>query len=830
MQPSSEPDAPPGAHGEILDGRDSLRLVRIRLALTLVAVAVIPFAAVAPIARAILDDTRTALEERLSAEADHAAAEVRRELTDIRDTLDALAASEAVIAALAAPPGDPVAAPASAALSDLLDRPSSVVAGVVIADVGGIRARVGPVGTVFAGIPPRANRTEINLVAIAGGAPSLEIVAPISPATAGPPAGWVAASIDAQELLAWASPDAAAAGRTVRLLGPNGRVLAAVGPAVGINLPATVIDMAANGAEMSQDSAQIGLPELQGWQVVANAPLPVTAIPFPAVATLVGLLVLLIGFIWWMGRQIVRPAAELEAQRSRLHELYEAARDAALRDSLTGLGNHRAFQEALTRAVDQTRRYGTPFALVLFDIDEFKRINDTRGHATGDELLAEVGRLIRATVRQADSGYRIGGDEFALLLPSTDVAGAEVTTRRLLSRGLEDRPGGRFRGSISFSAGVTACPAIGKTRVELTAQADAALYRGKRGGRTVVTTFDPDLDRGHVDEGMRAELSAAVSGVIESGALSPVYQPIVHLPTGRILGYEGLIRVGPDAGFAHTGALFDAAEVAGRVLDLDRAALDVVLRGAFAVPLTTLVSINVSPRSFEAPEFNATVFLAILRHHGIDPGRVLLELTERDAIRDIDRLRTAIMALQDAGIRVAADDVGAGNAGLRLLSQFRFDAVKIDLSLVHGGARQDQTLSVLTSLVQLARRWGALTIAEGVETPDQLRMIRQLDIDAGQGYLLGRPGGILTSETVDLEALAGEPGPSPTPGREMHREMRREMLREPAAGATGGVGGATAGVAGSGWVAAPRRTPVLPASVPTAASIIAGGAPNPFAR
>jgi len=387
----------------------------------------------------------------------------------------------------------------------------------------------------------------------------------------------------------------------------------------------------------------------------------------------------------------------------------------------------------------------------------------------------------------------------------------------LLTRGLEDRPGALYRGSISFSAGVTACPVIGKTRVELTAQADAALYRGKRGGRTVVSVFDPGLDRGHVDEGMRSELSAAVSVVIESGTLSPVYQPIVHLPTGRIIGYEGLVRVGPEAAFPNTGALFDAAEVAGRVLDLDRAALDVVLRSAHAVPATQLVSINVSPRSFEAPEFNATVFLAILRRHGVSPERVLLELTERDAIRDIDRLRTAIMALQKAGIRVAADDVGAGNAGLRLLSQFRFDAVKIDLSLVQGGASQDQTLSVLTSLGQLARRWGALTIAEGVETAEQLRMIRQLDIDAGQGYLLGRPGAVLTAETIDLDALAGEPAPAAQP-----RVSPRVM--------TGGGGPVLVGaVAGRGWLPDPVAVPVAPTPVPTAASIIAGGAPNPFA-
>src|SRR3990170_2350349 len=172
------------------------------------------------------------------------------------------------------------------------------------------------------------------------------------------------------------------------------------------------------------------------------------------------------------------------------------------------------------------------------------------------------------------------------------------------------------------------------------------------------------------------------------------------------------------------------------------------------LPEQTLLSLNVSPRSFEAPEFNATVFLAILRRHGIAPDRVILELTEREVIRNADRVREAIHTLQGAGVRVAADDVGAGNAGLRLLSQFRFDVVKIDLSLVQGGANQDQTMGVLTSLVGMARRWGALTIAEGVETAEQLRMIRGLEIDAAQGYLLGRPGPITGNADMNLDALA----------------------------------------------------------------------------
>ncbi len=814
------PDASPLVHGALVDGHDSLRLVKIRLALTLIAVAILPLAAVAPVARAVLDDTRTALTERLSAEAEHAAAEVRRELNGIRGTLQELAASDAVAAAIALPAGDPAAGPVAGQLGALLKRPSGVVNAAALADpAGAVHVRVGPEGTALSGMPPPPT----NLAAFilvpdeAGRRTTLEIAVGIPAGAAGPPLGSLVALVPISTLLAWASPDAAAAGRSVDLVDAAGHVLASVGPDAGINLPGTVLGLAAEGAQGSEAEAPIGLPALNGWRVVATAPLPVTELPLPAVATLVGLIVLLVWFTWWMGRQILRPAAVLESERARFHGLYESAREASLRDNLTGLGNHRAFHEAVARMVDQTRRYGTPFTLVLLDIDEFKRVNDTKGHATGDELLAEVGNLIRATVRQADAGYRIGGDEFALLLASTDAAGAEVTTRRLLSRSLEDRASGRYGGPISFSAGITACPQFGSTRQELTAQADAALYRGKRAGRTIVSVFDPALDRGHVAEGMRSELSAAVSVVIETGALSPVYQPIVHLATGRILGYEGLVRVKPDLGFAHTGALFDGAEIAGRVLDLDRAALDVVLRGSHQIGDSTLLSVNVSPRSFEALEFNATVLLAILRRHGVAPERVILELTERDPIRDAERLRATIVQLQAAGVRVAADDVGAGNAGLRLLSQFRFDVVKIDLSLVQGGAGQDQTLSVLTSIVGLARRWGALTIAEGVETKEQLQMIRGLDIDAGQGYLLGRPGAVLDVDQIDLSAFADGASHDAAAGPPAFPSVVA-AAGAPHVGRSGSEPNPFA--AGSG---ATRET------AHTAASVIAGGAPNSFA-
>jgi diguanylate cyclase (GGDEF)-like protein len=747
----------------IRTGRDTLRLVKIRLALTLLTVAILPMAAVVPVIRAITDDSRVGQQARLAADADHAAADIVAELRAIRTGLAALANDKTVLAALGAKVNDAALAQAGARLGSLVARPAAAVTTVVLADPKGtVRVTAGATAPVATGIPPGDTIAYRVLPADAGGVTALEVSIGAAPGGAKTRPGVIVARVSIPALLASSAPDATVTGRTISIVDEKGEPLARAGAFDASAIPGAVLDMTTDSGALD-GSAAISVGGLPAWRVVATAPLAFTALPLPVLAALVLLIVLLVLFVFWMARQILRPAAELEASRARLHGMYETAREAALQDSLTGLGNHRAFQEAVGGMVDASRRYGMPFALILFDIDEFKRVNDTRGHAIGDQLLTEVGEIIRATIRQADAGFRIGGDEFAILLPHTDAGGADALARRLLSRGLDARAAGGYGGPISFSAGVTACPEFGSTRLELTAQADAALYRGKRAGRTVVTVFDPALDRGHVDEGMRAELSSAISGVIESASLSPVFQPIVHLPTGRILGYEGLVRVDGESVFPHTGALFDAAEVAGRVLDLDRAALDVVLKGATAIAPPTLVSLNVSPRSFEVAEFNATAFLSILRRFHLPPERVLLELTEREAVRDPERLRSAVLALQAAGVRVAADDVGAGNAGLRLLSQFRFDVVKIDLSLVQGGAGQEQTLSVLTTLVQLASRWGALTIAEGVETPAQLRMIRALGIEAAQGYLLGRPGPHVDLGTIDLDELAADEPDPPVP-------------------------------------------------------------------
>jgi len=442
--------------------------------------------------------------------------------------------------------------------------------------------------------------------------------------------------------------------------------------------------------------------------------------------------------------------APLVATQADLQVRYEAALAEALRDPLTGLGNHRAFQEELDRQVAAALRYEVPLALLLIDLDEFKAINDGRGHAGGDRVLRAFGRLLNGTLRRADRAFRVGGDEFAVLLPHTDLDGAGVVARRLLGLSLQPPLRVEELEPLSFSGGVSALPDYAVSPTQLYAQADAALYAAKRAGRTGVAIFNPAT---MVEHGNSGTSSAAIAEVIAQGQLRPVYQPIVSLDDCRVIGVEGLIRPVPPAPYADPATLFAAAEANGRLTALDLACIETIVAGARDLPADQFLSLNLSPATMEASEFSSGALLAILRRYAFPPERLIVELTERQQLDDLDRARSRVEACRRAGIRFAADDIGAGNAGLRLLAEIRFDVLKVDLSLVQRSESEGQSSAVIGSVVELAARTGALVIAEGIEHVSQLAQLGALGIEAGQGYYLGRPG--------PIEQAAPMPAPVP---------------------------------------------------------------------
>ena len=458
-------------------------------------------------------------------------------------------------------------------------------------------------------------------------------------------------------------------------------------------------------------------------------------------------------------------ATDTDAARDGLEDAYDRARLEVLSDELTGLGNHRAFQEELDRQVARVRAEPGSIALLLVDLDDLKKTNETEGHAAGDDLLRATARIILGSLHRSGRGFRIGGDEFAVLLMDCAPEEAASVGRHILAGALSGGSGTLGVAPFSLTIGVSAMPELARDRKQLVHQAGAALYWGKRHGRTDVALFDP-ARHGIADDGRSlAELSTAVNRVAADRLLTPVYQPIHCLRTGRVLGYEGLVRPSADSGFSNASALFVAAEATEHTVELDLASLDTVLTGARTLDPGLYLSVNLSPRSLEADAFQPQEFLALARRRGIDPSRVVLELTEREAVEDLDRLRHGIAVLRRHGVRIAADDVGAGNAGLRLLRELEFDIMKIDLSLVQAGTQDDSSEAVVVALRDLARRRNQTIVAEGVETPDQLLAVIELGFDAAQGYLLHRPGPALDAKRIDLARVAFPPDPTPVARR-----------------------------------------------------------------
>jgi len=487
--------------------------------------------------------------------------------------------------------------------------------------------------------------------------------------------------------------------------------------------------------------------ETDGWPLIVRLAIIATVLP-------IGMAVL--------ARSIIGPARRLGSMHEQLSSLYSQARVDALLDPITGLGNHRAFQEELHRQIEAASRQRHSLAIAIVDLDDLKRVNDERGHAGGDQLLASMGRLLTGATRASDRAFRIGGDEFALLMPYEDADAAHAVMRRILAKAVSgETSDGR---DFSFSCGVSAFPSPSREGRHLIANADAALYFAKRHGRTDVQVFD--LERHGAPE-LRTinEMIEAIDTVVAKRAITPVFQPIYDVETGRPVGFEGLVRPTEEAGFRDAGTLFTAAERAERTVELDMLAIATILEGITGDLGDAYLSVNLSPRSLETNQFGVADLVTLVNDHGLSPERMVLELTEREAIEDMDRLRVNLESCRAAGFRIAADDVGAGNAGLKLLSEINFDVVKIDLSLVRGGVLRDSAVTVLKAIQEIAARSKASVVAEGIETLEQLDVIRRLKITSGQGFLLAAPGPRASANVLDVDELV-----------ESHRARRAAML------------------------------------------------------
>jgi diguanylate cyclase (GGDEF)-like protein len=417
-------------------------------------------------------------------------------------------------------------------------------------------------------------------------------------------------------------------------------------------------------------------------------------------------------------------------------EKLTALEQAALTDNLTGLGNHRAFSDDFAREIARAKRNRHSLALALIDIDDFKAVNDSRGHAHGDEVLAGVGGLLRA-LRQEDRAYRVGGDEFALLLVETDAAAAQIALTRLRKAARATLFGATL--SIGY-VNLTAA----QLDVEPYELADTALYEAKRRGRDAIVCFDDIADSVDVFSPRKAEL---VRRLISEELLSVAFQPIWDIDSTRPLAFEALARPLPELDLSGPQEAFDIAERIRQVYELDSVCIRKALECVPNLPPGSTIFLNVSPASLAHPNFDPKAFVAQLRAAAVEPKHVVIELTER-RIEDQGAIIQRAQTLRALGVRMALDDTGSGHAGLEILSKLRLDFVKIDRTLLVKAIHDAGARGVLAGIIAIARETGSYLIAEGIESRELLDFAcRAHDpgsaavagIRGVQGYLLGRP-------------------------------------------------------------------------------------------
>lgn len=449
----------------------------------------------------------------------------------------------------------------------------------------------------------------------------------------------------------------------------------------------------------------------------------------------------------------VRLAGSLSDVTERREALRRLEHD-ALHDSLTGLPNRALFMDRLEHALRRYRRNPTSACAVLFlDIDHFKLVNDSLSHAVGDRLLIESAERIVSVLRPSDTVARLGGDEFTILIENTEsdqavqlAASAATRVHRSLSAAF-DLDGHRLFATAAIGIAVSV-PGISAT--DLIRNADTAMYEAKRLGRGRWSVFDEGMHRRVV---ARMDRESALRQAVESSLLRVCYQPEIDLATGRLRGFEALARW-PDGWPPIPPAEFiPLAEETGLITVLGRQVLRTALdtlgywRRSGLVPEDVTMSVNVSGRQLEDPDFSEHLFDAI-NDAGIPGTAVRLEITESAFMREPERTSRLVSELSATGVGFELDDFGTGYSSLGMLRQFPLKALKIDRSFVSSIEEDEDSGVIVRSILAIAHNLGLEVIAEGIERMGEFRVLRSLGCEYGQGYLFSPA--LDTDETESL--------------------------------------------------------------------------------
>ncbi len=423
-----------------------------------------------------------------------------------------------------------------------------------------------------------------------------------------------------------------------------------------------------------------------------------------------------------------------EAERCHAVELEHQA----FHDPLTGLANRALFTDRVQHALVRAGRDASAVGVLFCDLDDFKRINDSLGHAAGDQLLVAVGQRLQGAVRAVDTPARLGGDEFAVLLEDIrDVGEARRAADRVLESlaapfVLDGRPV-----SVRASIGVASSGPEATTADELMRNADVAMYTAKAQGKGCHRTFERDM---HAEVLARLELESELEAAVARGELCLHYQPILSLESGRVVGVEALVRWNhPTRGLLYPGAFVPLAEELGLIGAIDTWVLERACRQTRAwherhpdrPPLS--VNVNVSARQLQTGAVVDAVAGA-LRRSGLDPHSLVVELTESSVVHDPATTSRWLQALRDLGVRLAIDDFGTGYSSLAYLKRLPIDILKIDRAFVAGLGVEPEDAALVSTIVELARSLRLEVVAEGIERAEQLDELRHLGCDLGQGF------------------------------------------------------------------------------------------------
>ncbi len=405
----------------------------------------------------------------------------------------------------------------------------------------------------------------------------------------------------------------------------------------------------------------------------------------------------------------------------------------ALHDALTDLPNRTALDERFRQVLERAEETGDPFAVLCFDLDRFKQINDLYGHSTGDDVLREVARRLRAACGEAFLA-RIGGDEF-LAIATEGVEELAALVQRLEST-LETEVEARGHGfELGLSMGIAIYPTDGTDATTLVANADAALYRAKEEGRGTARYFTAAMDQ-QLRE--RRALERELAGAIGRNELRLEYQPQARA-FGTIIGFEALVRwQHPTRGLVAPAEFIPIAEESGFIVELGEWVLREAAREAATWPAHLRLAVNVSAIQFRRGDLQRTVH-QILMETGLAPQRLELEITEGVLIENVSRAAALLGHLKSLGVGIALDDFGTGYSSLSYLQSFPLDRIKIDRSFITGLGRREDSLALVRGVIGLAHGLRLPVLAEGVETETQRVLLAMEGCDELQGFLLGRP-------------------------------------------------------------------------------------------